>query len=120
MCDGVLPRWEDAVIPIEKFTKYALDPKNSKGKHVAFQRALGYNLTNADMLVENIRQNVALFPAVCSGSNQFGNIYVVLMRLSGPNGKTANVITAWLDDNDTGEIRLVSAYVKKRKDDENG
>jgi hypothetical protein len=37
-------------------------------------------------------------------------------RLVGENGKTADVMTAWIDDIQTGEMRLTSAYVKKRKD----
>lgn len=32
-----------------------------------------------------------------------------------PNGKTAKVITAWIDDAKTKEMRLVSAYVDKRR-----
>ena len=42
----VLPKANEAVIPLEKFVHYVLSPKNSKGKHVAFERALGYNLDN--------------------------------------------------------------------------
>jgi len=39
------------------------------------------------------------------------------MVLTGVNGKSANVMTAWLDDKITGKMRLTSAYVKKRKVD---
>lgn len=35
--------------------------------------------------------------------------------MTGPNGKTAGVITAWIDDKDTKEMRLVSAYVDKKR-----
>ena len=117
MC--ILPRVEDAVIPIEKFTKYALHPQNSKGKHVAFERALGYTLDNVDLLIANIKSNLKKHPAERKGSNLFGDLYAVLMPLTGANGKTANVLTAWLDDRRTGEMRLTSAYIKKRKGDEN-
>jgi len=110
-----LPRYGESVIPIEKFTHYALDPIKSGGKWIAFRDALGYNLLNAPMLVENIRNNLVNFPAEDKGDNGYGNTYTVLMELTGVNGKTANVMTAWLDDRKTGEIRLISAYVKKRR-----
>jgi hypothetical protein len=111
----VLPRARSAIIPIEKFTEYALDPIRSRGKWIAFLEALGYHLDNAELLVENIRQNIHDFPAEPKGDKGFGMTYAVLMELVGENGRTANVLTAWLDDNETGLIRLTSAYVKKRK-----
>ena len=52
MC--LLPRYEQAVIPIDKFVKYALNPSKQEDKAVAFELALGYNLTNASKLIENI------------------------------------------------------------------
>ncbi len=114
---NTLPRFENAVIPIEKFTKYALDPMNSRGKWVAFQEALGYNLDNADILIADIRRNLRNFPAENKGDKGYGATYVVLMELIGINNRKAYVLTAWLDDKTTGEIRLTSAYVKKRKGD---
>ena len=41
--------------------------------------------------------------------------FSVDMELTGDNGRKARVITAWIDDNKTGEMRLTSAYVKARK-----
>ena len=37
-----------------------------------------------------------------------------IMQITGPNGKTANVLTAWIKDNDNAEPRLTSIYVDKR------
>ena len=109
----VLPKADEVVIPIEKFTKYVLDPKNSKGKHAAFEKALGYNLSNVRLLIENIANNLTNYPAVKKGDIGFGETYAVLMLLTGVNGKKANVMTSWIDDNKTGKMRLTSAYVKK-------
>ena len=39
--------------------------------------------------------------------------YEYVMKLKGANGKEANVMTAWIDDN--GEKRLTSVYVTKKK-----
>ena len=112
---NVLPKTDEAVIPIEKFTSYVLDPIKSGGKWIAFREALGYTKNNADLLMANIEQNLKKFPAESKGDKGYGETYSVLMELTGVNGKTANVMTAWLDDRKTGKMRLISVYVKKRK-----
>ncbi len=112
---NTLPRYESAVIPAEKFIKYALDPMKSRGKWAAFRDALGYNLDNADILIADIKRNLDKFPAEEKGDNGYGQTYAVLMELIGVNNRAASVMTAWIDDVSTGEIRLTSAYVKKRK-----
>ena len=113
----ILPKADEAVISNEKFTKYALDPKNSKGKHLAFQTALGYTLENYISLIDNIRRNIKRFPAIRHPDKGHGIRYSVDMELIGANGKVARVITSWIDDNKTREMRLTSAYVKKRRGD---
>lgn len=110
-----LPRWNTAVIPKEKFSEYALNPEKAPDKAVAFFKALGYNIDSTDSLIENIRTNLKRFPAIDKGDKGYGKQYEVRMDLTGPNGKTAKVITAWIDDKQTGEMRLVSAYVDKKK-----
>ena len=82
---------------------------------MAFERALGYNLINYKKLIENIRKNITNFPATRHEDKGHGTRYSVDMQLKGENNKTARVVTAWIDDNKTGEMRLTSAYVKKRK-----
>ena len=112
----ILPRYKEAVMPEAKFTKYALDPtKGDGGKAKGFKEALGYDLSNWRELAEQIRINLPNYPAVEKGRNSYGISYEVRMNLIGPIGKNADVITAWIDDSKTGEMRLVSAYVKKRK-----
>ncbi len=108
-----LPRYEQAVIPVGKFTHYALDETVDKDKAIAFGLALGYNLNNADKLIENIRANLGNFPAVLRGDKGFGPIYEVILTLTGENGKTAKVLTGWIDDIETGEMRLTTAHVDR-------
>jgi hypothetical protein len=117
---NILPRADKAVIPIEKLTEYSLNPIKNKDKAIAFKEALGYDLRNLNALIDNLRQGLYRFPVEYKGNNGYGEVYSVLMELIGPNGKTANVMTSWLDDKGTGEIRLTSIYVKKRKRDNDG
>jgi ribosome-binding ATPase YchF (GTP1/OBG family) len=115
----ILPKADEAVIPIQKLAEYSLNPIKNKDKAIAFKEALGYDLHNLNILVDSIHKGLNVFPVVYKGSNEYGKSYAVLMELTGPNGKAANVMTAWLDDSLTGEIRLTSVYVKKRKKDSN-
>lgn len=112
----VLPNYENAIIPIEKFTKYALDMNNPKGRNkaIAFQEALGYNVNNVDKLIRNIQKNLNKFNAIEKSDKGFGKQYEVLMTLVGENKKVANVKTGWIIDKETGETRLTSAYVTQK------
>lgn len=114
--DGImkLPRYEEAVIPEAKFNKYALNPDGDANKARAFKEALGYDMSNYKDLIENIRENLPKFEAKEKGDSGFGMRYEVKMQLTGPNGKTADVLTAWIDDKKSKEMRLTSAYVDKR------
>jgi len=110
---NLLPNYENASIPIEKFTKYALDPDKEPNKAEAFELALGYNQTNAVKLIANIRRNLPKFPAVSKGNKGYGMTYEVVMNLIGENDKTAKVKTGWVEDSANTEIRLVTAFVDK-------
>lgn len=95
-----------------KLTQYALDPNHPKGKDKArvFQSALGYNQSNYKALIENVHRNLSAAPAYFRGSTPYGDKYEVNLSLQGPNGKIANVLTAWMVKD--GKARLTSIYVK--------
>ena len=116
----VLPRADEAIIPIEKFINYALNPEKDSDKAQAFRLALGYKIYNADKLIQNIRDNIKKFKCTEKADLGHGKRYEVIMRLQGENGKTADVLTAWIDDKSNGEMRLINAYVDKRKGAGNG
>lgn len=111
----LLPNYQDAIIQQEKFTQYALNPLKDKNKAEAFERALGYNLSNSDKLIENIRNNIANFNAKEKEDTGYGKRYEIIMTLLGENNKYANVKTAWIIDKETKQTRLTSAYVTSKK-----
>ncbi len=106
-----LPRYEDSVIPKAKFTEYALNPAKDPNKAKAFDLALGYTTKNADHLIDQIREKLPLYEAVEKGDRGYGMTYEVIMDITGPNGKTAKVLTAWIDDRNNGEMRLTTIHV---------
>ena len=112
-CDAVniLPKTERVVIPVEKLVKYALNPMKDPNKARSFGLALGYDLFNADKLIDNIRVNLEKFPAKEKGDKGYGMLYEVVLTLTGENGKTANVLTAWIDDIYKNEMRLVTIHI---------
>ncbi len=110
----LLPNYKNAVISKEKFTKYALNLNSAgKDKAIAFEKALGYNINNADELIADIYKNISQYPSKMRPKNQYGQPFEVLMRLTGPNGKTAKVKTGWIIDEGKKIPRLVTVYVDK-------
>ena len=100
-------------IPMQKLVGYALDPQKAPDKAKAFELALGYTKDNAAELLQSIFDNADESRFVEKGNNGYGIIYEYVMRITGPNGKQANVLTAWIDDN--GRKRLTSVYVTEKK-----
>ena len=108
---NLLPNYEDAVIPIEKFTQYALNDDSDPDKAIAFRNALGYTPDNVNWLIANIRRNLPCFESTPKGDNGFGMRYECIMSLTGSNGRSANVVTGWIVENGTDFPRLTTAYV---------
>lgn len=109
--NSLLPRYNEVTIPAEKFTQYALNPEKAPDKAKAFQLALGYNLSNYQELIMNIYNHLKDFPAKAKTDAGYGMRYEVIMNLEGPNGKRAKILTGWIDDIKTGEMRLTTVHV---------
>lgn len=108
-----LPRYENAIISKAKFTQYALNPEKDINKAEAFRMALGYTLENVDDLIKQIHVKLPEYNAVKKGDRGWGMTYEVVMNITGPNGKTAKVLTAWIDDKNSSEMRLTTVHVDK-------
>ena len=106
-----LPRAEQCVIPRAKLTEYALNPEKDPNKAEAFRRVLGYTKENADELIEQIQNKISLYEATERGDKGYGMTYQVVMDIEGPNGKSAKVLTAWIDDREKLETRLTTIHV---------
>lgn len=103
------------IIPVEKFTEYALSPQAAPDKAKAFERALGYTQANYQGLIDQISKQVSLDKCRSRGHNDFGELYEQVMRITGVNGKSANVCTGWIRQNGSDRLALTSAYVTKKK-----
>lgn len=104
-----------AQIPEEKFTKYALDAEKQPDKARAFREALGYTKENYESLINNILNNFEEKNLRLKNENEYGKLYECVMRLTGANGKQANVCTGWIVEVGSDEPRLTSAYITNKE-----
>ena len=99
-----------------KLTEYALNPDNSVGanKAVIFQRVLGYNRDNYQLLLEQIQSQAMEAEAVQKSEDQHGQRYQVDLEVVGTENQRAIIQLGWLVQPETDFARLVTLYVKKR------
>lgn len=115
---SALPNCERAFIEDSKLIDYALSPRSERGQHKArvFQSALGFNLSNWRELRQAVLSALPKHAAALTSENVFGKKYQVVLAISGPNGRTADVLTVWQFDRQAdGALadapRLVTIYI---------
>ena len=104
---------ETAVIDKRKFTEYALNPEKQPDKAKAFKDALGYDLSNYSQLEAQIREEFDREKLKYKTDSGYGKKYEQQMKLKGVNGKSAKVMTGWIDDVVKNDFHLTSVYVDK-------
>ncbi len=116
-----LPNLERAVIEDSKRVDYALNPLSERGQHKArvFESALGFNLSNWEQLKQAILDLLPHHEATLTSETAFGRKYEVLLSITGPNGRTASVMTVWqfdrLPDGALNDApRLVTLYILEK------
>ena len=113
-----MPNYKEAVTPREKFVNYSLDPNNpnAKGKAEAYEKGLGYTKSNAEGLISQIHSYVTAGNAPYEVSqSEFGTKYKYRIPVTGPNGKTKNVIAVYQIDAGKTIPRLVTNYLEGKK-----
>lgn len=85
----------DAIISETKLTGYLLIPlpKDDKSKFLA---QAGYTLNNWQQLEQDLRTQILPLEAVPTTPTQFGQKYVIVGDLTGPNGTALRVKTIWI------------------------
>lgn len=102
----------------EKFTEYALNPQKAPDKARAFKESLGYTLENCDELAQQIEREFSVDKCKEKGHNGYGMRYEQIMTLTGPNGKVARVCTGWIKTDGESRMSMTSAYVTKKRGEE--
>lgn len=100
-----LPNYRNAVIPRKKLESYCLDPQHvsrpygkSSGKDKArvFKAALGFEQADWELLKQRILEALPYCEATLRNEDEYGKRYNVELPITGPNGNTVTVLTAWI------------------------
>jgi hypothetical protein len=86
---------EDAIIPMEKLTKYLLmsRPFDDKSKFLA---QAGFTLENPDDLMSALCRLAIGAEGVEDGTNEYGTFYRVEGDIVGSNGRPLAVVIVWI------------------------
>jgi hypothetical protein len=79
-----------------KLVEYALNPEQPK--HVLFERVLGATQKDAKMIYDQVMAFLPHAEAIPHTRSPWGNVFDVMMPVTGPNGKTVDVVTGWIYD----------------------
>jgi hypothetical protein len=106
-----LPGVENAVVDPKKIRDYLLSASHPLGRFKAsFFLALGYTSSNWDLLARDFRSFAERQEAELSGQNDYGQKYLVRGILSGPSGRSAEVVTVWILLSGEAVPRFVTAF----------
>jgi hypothetical protein len=92
-----------------KLNDYLLNPDHPVGgpKATWFKNALGFTRANAGDLARQVVFDPA--KAVETGVTQYGTKYNEIISITGANGRTIDVLFAWIRNTD-GVVRLVTGF----------
>jgi len=93
-----------------KLTAYSLNMEHDRGRHkaVVFQSAIGAGKEHADMIAQQIMSHIPSAQATFKGADHYGSRYNALIPVTGPNGMTVDVLTAWIYDDIEKEKAIAS------------
>ena len=105
-----LPNLEKAIIPRAKIEGYLLSPIHSVGRHKAvFFNSLGYAQTEWQKLERDIRKLLTV-EARPTEETEHGRKYEIRASITGPNGRSTAIITAWIVMHGEEFPRFITAY----------
>ena len=105
-----------------KLANYALNPQASDGGHKArrFREKIGATQKDAKMVHDQIMAFLPYAEATKTKRNGNGEFFKTMIPVTGPNGKTVDVLAAWIYDRskDNRAIkvtpRLVTIYIPRK------
>ena len=106
----LLPHRKQAVIPPAKVFQYALNLEHPTGRNkaIVFRDVLGYVPANGDELIQKIMQGLSSWKAAQKEDTPYGIPFEVKMLVTGPSGRTAPVLSAWIIKNGSDFPTLTS------------
>ncbi len=102
----------DALIASEKLTKYLL-VKRPVGDKSEILKQAGYTVNNWSRLEQDIRDQILTKDAVSIERTPYGELFEIRGPLTGPNGQTLRLRTAWMRESETGITKFITLYPDK-------
>jgi hypothetical protein len=110
-----LPRAEVALIETAKVRDYLLAPEHPTGRFkAAFFVRLGYSLQRWELLAADLTRHAQANDASVGEANDFGQKFEVRGNLTGPDGKSASLVTVWIILRGDDLPRFVTAFPGRR------
>jgi hypothetical protein len=99
-----------AIVSADKLRDYLLSSAHPIGRYKStFFRSLGYAQEQWQVLERDLRA-VLSNEAHVSGATEYGQKFTVRGVLSGPNGRTAAIVSVWIILSGEQAPRFVTAY----------
>ena len=98
---------QDVIVSERKLREYLLTQRSEDDKS-GFLALAGYDSTSWRQLETDIRQLIHDQDAELTRMTPYGEMYKVVGRLTGPNGRVLNVVTIWITLSANGETRFVT------------
>lgn len=106
-----LPNIENAVIDSEKLRDYLLSPSHPVGRFKAtFFLSLGYTQENWRQFETDLRRQHLIKDAVLRQETSHGRKYEIRGKMTGPGGKTREIVSVWIILIGEEVARFVTAY----------
>ena len=102
----------DTIIAPNKLTQYLLRLRVEDDKS-QFLELAGYTLADADRLLRDIREQVLPLDAEFHEETEYGPKYRIRGTLTGPNGRILRVVTIWMKENATNQVKFVTLFPDK-------
>jgi hypothetical protein len=102
----------DATIAREKLTRYLL-VRQARGDKSAFLAQAGYNLENANQLLDDLRAQLLPLDATRLHSTEFGELCEIRATLTGPNGVTLKVRFIWMQERLSQATKFITLIPEK-------
>jgi Domain of unknown function (DUF6883) len=102
----------DSIISERKLREYLLTPRPEDDKS-RFLALAGYSLSHWHLLEADLRRQIVEGDALLIRTTQYGDMYRINGRLTGPNGKVLDVTTGWIRLHATGETGFVTLVPDK-------
>ena len=107
----------DSFIARTKVTHYLLvsQPRGDKSRFLALA---GYDASQADQLLHDIRTQILPCDAVFSELTEHGQFYEITCRLTGPNGRSLGTRTIWIKEHLSQQTKFITLIPERGLQDE--